>query len=176
MTTDSVISWFVTIVNTSTCTPVISTTYSNTLDTDTYWNWKDKNAAKGPSIINMKSKGGGGESSDVWIQHWIPVCSEAVAAVKVSSLQLVLFDLSFQSWRLHFSFSFPCLLVCLSSSLPSGSFGIMWYCFWYLVSYESPAAHPTITEEERKYIEESIGESSQHSVTVSTMWFKHCIT
>uniref|UniRef100_A0A8C6LBF9 Vesicular glutamate transporter 1 n=1 Tax=Nothobranchius furzeri TaxID=105023 RepID=A0A8C6LBF9_NOTFU len=37
-----------------------------------------------------------------------------------------------------------------------GSFGILWYCFWILVSYESPAAHPTITEEERKYIEESI--------------------
>lgn len=49
---------------------------------------------------------------------------------------------------------------------PSGTFGIMWYCFWLLVSYESPAAHPTITEEERKYIEESIGDSAQHSVTV----------
>uniref|UniRef100_A0A8C6L6L9 Solute carrier family 17 member 7 n=1 Tax=Nothobranchius furzeri TaxID=105023 RepID=A0A8C6L6L9_NOTFU len=52
-----------------------------------------------------------------------------------------------------------------------GSFGILWYCFWILVSYESPAAHPTITEEERKYIEESIGESAQHSVTkFNTPW------
>uniref|UniRef100_A0A8C9VYS8 Vesicular glutamate transporter 1 n=1 Tax=Scleropages formosus TaxID=113540 RepID=A0A8C9VYS8_SCLFO len=41
-----------------------------------------------------------------------------------------------------------------------GSFGIFWYLFWILVSYESPAAHPTITPEERKYIEESIGESA----------------
>uniref|UniRef100_A0A3B3TRP0 Vesicular glutamate transporter 1 n=1 Tax=Poecilia latipinna TaxID=48699 RepID=A0A3B3TRP0_9TELE len=41
-----------------------------------------------------------------------------------------------------------------------GTFGVMWYCFWILVSYESPAAHPTITEEERTYIEESIGESA----------------
>lgn len=49
---------------------------------------------------------------------------------------------------------------------PSGTFGIMWYCFWLLVSYESPAAHPTITEEERKYIEESIGDSAQQSITV----------
>uniref|UniRef100_A0AAQ4PL72 Solute carrier family 17 member 7b n=1 Tax=Gasterosteus aculeatus aculeatus TaxID=481459 RepID=A0AAQ4PL72_GASAC len=47
-----------------------------------------------------------------------------------------------------------------------GSFGIMWYCFWFLVSYESPAAHPTITEEERTYIEESIGVTAQHAVTV----------
>lgn len=32
--------------------------------------------------------------------------------------------------------------------------------FWILVSYESPAAHPTITPEERKYIEDAIGESA----------------
>ncbi|XP_015249248.1 PREDICTED: vesicular glutamate transporter 2 [Cyprinodon variegatus] len=42
-----------------------------------------------------------------------------------------------------------------------GCFGIFWYMFWILVSYESPAEHPTITEEERRYIEESIGESAQ---------------
>ncbi|PIN88477.1 hypothetical protein AB205_0215260, partial [Aquarana catesbeiana] len=41
-----------------------------------------------------------------------------------------------------------------------GSFGIFWYMFWILVSYESPAQHPTISEEERRYIEESIGEST----------------
>ncbi|KAK1798425.1 hypothetical protein P4O66_007881, partial [Electrophorus voltai] len=40
------------------------------------------------------------------------------------------------------------------------SFGILWYLFWMLVSYESPAAHPTITPEERKYIEEAIGETA----------------
>ncbi|XP_041964906.1 vesicular glutamate transporter 2.2 [Alosa sapidissima] len=40
------------------------------------------------------------------------------------------------------------------------SFGIVWYMFWILVSYESPADHPTITAEERAYIEESIGESA----------------
>ncbi|XP_053269872.1 vesicular glutamate transporter 1 [Pleuronectes platessa] len=52
-----------------------------------------------------------------------------------------------------------------------GSFGIMWYCFWTLVSYESPAAHPTITPEERTYIEESIGETAQHAVTkFNTPW------
>ncbi|KAI4900043.1 hypothetical protein NFI96_028144 [Prochilodus magdalenae] len=42
-----------------------------------------------------------------------------------------------------------------------GSFGIVWYMFWILVSYESPAEHPTITDEERCYIEESIGESAK---------------
>ncbi|KAM7414738.1 hypothetical protein PAMA_019511 [Pampus argenteus] len=42
-----------------------------------------------------------------------------------------------------------------------GTFGLIWYMFWILVSYESPAEHPTITDEERRYIEESIGESAQ---------------
>uniref|UniRef100_A0A8C5N183 Vesicular glutamate transporter 1 n=1 Tax=Leptobrachium leishanense TaxID=445787 RepID=A0A8C5N183_9ANUR len=41
-----------------------------------------------------------------------------------------------------------------------GSFGLVWYLFWILVSYESPATHPTISDEERTYIEESIGESA----------------
>lgn len=48
------------------------------------------------------------------------------------------------------------LFVCLFA----GSFGMVWYMFWLLVSYESPAKHPTITDEERRYIEESIGESA----------------
>ncbi|ROL52768.1 Vesicular glutamate transporter 2.1 [Anabarilius grahami] len=42
-----------------------------------------------------------------------------------------------------------------------GCFGIFWYMFWILVSYESPAVHPTITAEERCFIEESIGESAK---------------
>ncbi|KAL7992235.1 hypothetical protein Chor_016491 [Crotalus horridus] len=54
----------------------------------------------------------------------------------------------------RFTFQFV-LLLC-----PTGSFGIVWYMFWILVSYESPAKHPTITDEERRYIEESIGESA----------------
>uniref|UniRef100_A0A8C9T9M0 Solute carrier family 17 member 7 n=1 Tax=Scleropages formosus TaxID=113540 RepID=A0A8C9T9M0_SCLFO len=49
---------------------------------------------------------------------------------------------------------------CGAKTLLLRSFGIFWYLFWILVSYESPAAHPTITPEERKYIEESIGESA----------------
>lgn len=53
------------------------------------------------------------------------------------------------------------LLSCFFLSLPlPGSFGIFWYLFWILVSYESPAAHPTISPEERKYIEDAIGESA----------------
>lgn len=52
-------------------------------------------------------------------------------------------------------------LASIPPDLPPGSFGIFWYLFWLLVSYESPALHPSISEEERKYIEEAIGESAK---------------
>ncbi|XP_078075669.1 vesicular glutamate transporter 3 isoform X2 [Mustelus asterias] len=39
-----------------------------------------------------------------------------------------------------------------------GMFGMIWYIFWVLFAYESPAKHPTITSEEKTYIETSIGE------------------
>ena len=57
--------------------------------------------------------------------------------------------------------------------LPSGSFGIFWYLFWLIVSYESPALHPSISEEERKYIEEAIGESAKLMNPV-TVWSQDC--
>uniref|UniRef100_A0A8C1X489 Solute carrier family 17 member 8 n=1 Tax=Cyprinus carpio TaxID=7962 RepID=A0A8C1X489_CYPCA len=41
-----------------------------------------------------------------------------------------------------------------------GVFGIIWYSFWLLLAYDSPAIHPTISEEERTYIETSIGEGA----------------
>lgn len=41
-----------------------------------------------------------------------------------------------------------------------GALGICWSLVWIYVVYETPAKHPTITEEEKTYIEESIGESA----------------
>nr|XP_020010673.1 vesicular glutamate transporter 3 isoform X2 [Castor canadensis] len=41
-----------------------------------------------------------------------------------------------------------------------GMFGIVWYMFWLLQAYECPATHPTISNEERTYIETSIGEGA----------------
>ncbi|XP_023573300.1 vesicular glutamate transporter 3 [Octodon degus] len=41
-----------------------------------------------------------------------------------------------------------------------GMFGIVWYMFWLLQAYECPAAHPTISNEEKTYIETSIGEGA----------------
>ncbi|NXG52542.1 VGLU3 protein, partial [Psilopogon haemacephalus] len=53
-----------------------------------------------------------------------------------------------------------------------GMFGIVWYMFWLLNAYESPAAHPTITNEEKTYIETSIGEGASlaSASKFSTPW------
>lgn len=63
-----------------------------------------------------------------------------------------------------------------------GVFGIIWYIFWLLLAYNSPAIHPTISEEERTYIEASIGEganlmSSTEVVLslLSCIWYKHIV-
>ena len=66
-------------------------------------------------------------------------------------------------WLLKLSFVFPA---------SAGMFGIVWYMFWLLHAYESPAAHPTITNEEKIYIETSIGEgASLASASVSKKGF-----
>ncbi|XP_043943724.1 vesicular glutamate transporter 3 [Protopterus annectens] len=49
-----------------------------------------------------------------------------------------------------------------------GTFGLVWYVFWLLLAYQSPAEHPTITEEERSYIEASIGEGT-HLLNINKM-------
>ncbi|CAF4376319.1 unnamed protein product, partial [Rotaria sp. Silwood2] len=41
-----------------------------------------------------------------------------------------------------------------------GLVGIIWSGYWWYFSYERPAIHPKISEAERVYIEESIGEAS----------------
>lgn len=47
--------------------------------------------------------------------------------------------------------------------------GLTWYAFWLWLVFEKPRVHPTITVEEMKYIEKSLGESSQPTMpTFST--------
>lgn len=80
----------------------------------------------------------------------ILICSSVTITIPLFLFVISLFSLS--PYR-GSALSLPYL--CLS-----GTFGVMWYVFWIMVSYESPAAHPTITPEERQYIEDAIGESA----------------
>lgn len=52
-----------------------------------------------------------------------------------------------------------------------GVLGLLWYIMWLLLAYGSPAAHPTITDTERIYIETAIGESTKQNATkFKTPW------
>jgi ACS family sodium-dependent inorganic phosphate cotransporter-like MFS transporter 6/7/8 len=48
-----------------------------------------------------------------------------------------------------------------------GVVGLIWFVAWWFFSHERPATHPTISEAERVYIEEAIGETSS---LASKMW------
>jgi MFS transporter, ACS family, solute carrier family 17 (sodium-dependent inorganic phosphate cotransporter), member 6/7/8 len=42
-----------------------------------------------------------------------------------------------------------------------GVMGLVWYCFWHWISFEKPRKHPTISEQELKFIENSLGDSAK---------------
>lgn len=50
-----------------------------------------------------------------------------------------------------------------------GVAGVTWYGFWLWLSFEKPRSHPSITIQELKYIEKSLGESVNLQMpTIST--------
>ncbi|XP_050056506.1 vesicular glutamate transporter 1-like [Aphis gossypii] len=52
----------------------------------------------------------------------------------------------------------------------TGSIGLLWHVCWTLLIHDSPRTHPTITEKELKYIENSLGNSIVKNVSSSTPW------
>lgn len=51
--------------------------------------------------------------------------------------------------------------------------GIIWFAGWLWLVFERPRVHPTITLEEMKYIEKSLGANTGHSMpTISSTPFK----
>ncbi|XP_015911653.1 vesicular glutamate transporter 1 isoform X2 [Parasteatoda tepidariorum] len=57
-----------------------------------------------------------------------------------------------------------------------GAFGIIWYVFWMWLSFERPSTHPTITQAELIYIENSIGKVSSTLPTLRTTPWKSIFT
>ena len=56
-----------------------------------------------------------------------------------------------------------------------GTCGIIWYCAWLWLAFESPAKHPTISPREQYYIEQSIGKagsSGSQPTIFNTPWKK----
>jgi len=47
-----------------------------------------------------------------------------------------------------------------------GIAGVLWSIFWFSLTFERPAFHPTISAKEKEHIETSIGQVSQTQPTV----------
>lgn len=54
--------------------------------------------------------------------------------------------------------------------------GAVWYTAWYFLVFDSPAQHPRIDDEEREYIEKSLGSSVQKSHNKSKTPWKAILT
>ena len=53
---------------------------------------------------------------------------------------------------------------------------IIWYLIWEIFAYESPAVHPTISESERNFIQQSIGdETIEVSNSFSLLSYYHLL-
>lgn len=51
----------------------------------------------------------------------------------------------------------------------TGLIGLLWYGFWTYCIYDSPDTHPTISDKERKYIEDSLGSLVVKNKSVSML-------
>ena len=56
-----------------------------------------------------------------------------------------------------------------------GTMSILWYVIWEIFVYESPAVHPTISENERNYIEYSIADHKIEVTVCLMMASKICV-
>ena len=52
-----------------------------------------------------------------------------------------------------------------------GFAGIIWYVAWLWLSFDKPCKHPTISQEELIYIEESIGNVADNVITVGRLFW-----
>lgn len=57
-----------------------------------------------------------------------------------------------------------------------GVAGVIWAVFWFSLTFEKPAFHPTISQEEKKYIEDAIGHVSSSHPTFHSIPWKAIIT
>ncbi|KAK7861723.1 hypothetical protein R5R35_014581 [Gryllus longicercus] len=54
----------------------------------------------------------------------------------------------------------------------TGAVGLAWSVAWFLLVFDSPAQHPRITYEERRYIETAIGSGTARGKALSVPWVK----
>ena len=64
-------------------------------------------------------------------------------------------------------------IVGLIFSALSGVFGIVWYIVWLMVVYESPALHPTISNEEKSLILETALDLSKVNIMLEEYYVSY---
>ncbi|KAL0275646.1 UNVERIFIED_CONTAM: hypothetical protein PYX00_003443 [Menopon gallinae] len=52
----------------------------------------------------------------------------------------------------------------------TGMIGVLWSVMWFVLIYDSPAEHPRISAEERAFIEDSIGTTSNKGKALAVPW------
>ena len=52
-----------------------------------------------------------------------------------------------------------------------GIIGVIWFIFWFFLVFDSPAVHPRIAEDEKRYILASTGVSRQKKVGIHSFCF-----
>lgn len=67
--------------------------------------------------------------------------------------------------RIHDFYVYHEVIVCCTLLYSVGAIGILWYGFWLVLAYSSPATHPRISHSEKIYIEKSIAEAKRVSET-----------
>lgn len=97
--------------------------------------------------------------------QWIPPNerSKFVSAYLGSSMGIAMnypifgFIISWSSWEWVFHYC--------------GLFGTIWFIGWCYFVYDTPAKHPRISNDERAYIEKSLG-TTKYSTNEKTPWFE----
>ncbi|XP_022201841.2 sialin [Nilaparvata lugens] len=104
-----------------------------------------------PAVINLASK-------------WIPVQERGKLISSFASLSLgnvlIVVTLQIKFLTIEILFIIP------------GVFGIIWCLFWYILVYDSPLTHPSITRKERNYI--VLKKESQGTIykSIGCPWFE----
>uniref|UniRef100_A0A915E603 Vesicular glutamate transporter n=1 Tax=Ditylenchus dipsaci TaxID=166011 RepID=A0A915E603_9BILA len=106
----------------------------------------------------------------IW-RYWAPPLERSKLATTAftGSYAGAVFGLPLSAWLVSYvDWSAPFYLY--------GVAGVIWSVFWFSMTFEKPAFHPSITKEEKCFIEDQIGHVSQSHPTFSTIPWRAILT
>uniref|UniRef100_A0A1I8AYS9 MFS domain-containing protein n=1 Tax=Meloidogyne hapla TaxID=6305 RepID=A0A1I8AYS9_MELHA len=106
----------------------------------------------------------------VW-RYWAPPLERSKLATTAftGSYAGAVFGLPISAWLVSYThWSAPFYIY--------GIAGVLWSIFWFSLTFERPAFHPTISAKEKEHIEASIGQVSQTQPTLSTIPWRAILT